>query len=66
MNYRKEMERMGWTEKQIIKRVNSLAQIDLELPVEQIELKPEDLNKNNEIINKTEKLALNIFFNNKD
>ncbi|MGX5792072.1 hypothetical protein ACWKSJ_13835 (plasmid) [Staphylococcus equorum] len=66
MNYRKEMERMGWTEKQIIKRVNSLAQIDLKLPVEQIELKPEDLNKNNEIINKTEKLALNIFFNNKD
>lgn len=60
------MERMGWTEKQIIKRVNSLAQIDLKLPVEQIELKPEDLNKNNEIINKTEKLALNIFFNNKD
>lgn len=66
MNYRKEMERMGWTEKQIIKRVNSLAQIDLELPVEQIELKPEDLNKNNEMINKAEKLALNIFFNNKD
>lgn len=66
MNYRKEMERMGWTEKQIIKRVNSLAQIDLKLPVEQIELKPEYLNKNNEIINKTEKLALNIFFNNKD
>lgn len=60
------MERMGWTEKQIIKRVNSLAQIDLELPVEQIELKPEDLNKNNEMINKAEKLALNIFFNNKD
>lgn len=57
---------MGWTEKQIIKRVNSLAQIDLELPVEQIELKPEDLNKNNEMINKAEKLALNIFFNNKD
>ncbi|MDW5472675.1 hypothetical protein [Staphylococcus equorum] len=66
MNYRKEMERMGWTEKQIIKRVNSLAQIDLELPLEQIKLKPEDLNKNNEMINKVEKLALNIFFNNKD
>lgn len=68
MNYKKEMEKMGWNEEQTVNRINSIAEDNLELDEEELNLNAEDLKKNAKDFIETdeEQEAVDSFFNRED
>lgn len=68
MNYKKEMKKMGWNEDEIINRINSLAEDNLGLNQEELDLNAEALKKNAKDFIETdeEQEAVDSFFNRED
>lgn len=68
MNYKKEIEKMGWNEEEITKRMNSLAEDDPYFNTNNITLNAEDLKKRykNFIETDEEQELADVFFNQED
>lgn len=68
MNYKKEIEKMGWNEEEITKRMNSLADDDPYFNTNDITLNAEDLKKcyKNFIETDEEQELADVFFNQED
>lgn len=68
MNYKKEIEKMGWNEEEITKRMNSLAENDPYFNTNNITLNAEDFKKRykNFIETDEEQELADVFFNQED
>lgn len=68
MNYRKEMKKIGWNEEETVNRINSLAEDNLGLGQEELDLNAEALKKNAKDFIETdeEQEAVDSFFNRQD
>ncbi|AWI44135.1 MULTISPECIES: hypothetical protein [Staphylococcus] len=68
MDYRKEMKKMGWNEDEIVKRINSLAEDNLGLDEEDVDLDAEALKQNHKGFIETdeEQEMVDMFFNYED
>lgn len=68
MEYRKEIEKMGWNEDEIVKRMNSLVEDNLGLDEEDVDLDTEALKQNHKDFIETdeEREIADMFFNFKD
>lgn len=68
MNYKKEIEKMGWNEEEITKRMNSLAEDDPYFNTNNITLNAEDFKKRykNFIETDEEQELADVFFNQED